>query len=239
VNEDRLASKIKKLLEIADPDRGATEQERETALRQAHKLMRKASLDIADLDDAAYSGEMGELAKFVMERPGPSWTNWPCTLFGACMRLNYIFAVYGDHELIAFGRRGQYQPARALYESMRQNIHLAIKDRWPGTFDLHNASVQKFYDGFGVGASEMIYARVLDMIETEAKESTGSAGLVVRRGEADYDEAVQRGQAEYLLGGNRHKIDQGSAAFQSGMEFGGSVDISGGNSRRSQPKQIG
>lgn len=239
MNEGKLALKIKKLLEIADPERGATEQERATALRQAHKMMRKASLDIADLDDAAYAGELGEIAKFAYYRPEPHWTNWPCTLWGACMRLNYLFAIYGDYELIAFGRRGQYEPAKALYETMLPNIVLAIRSRWPGTYDLENHSVRHFYDSFGIGATEAIYGRVLEMVDTEKQTASGTAALVVTRGQADYDKAHVQATREYLLGSNPHGRPKEDAAFNAGAEFGTSVDIDSGSSARTQaPKRI-
>ena len=53
---DRAVDKIKKLLALANDSRG-NEQERDTALRQAHALLVKHNLDMADVENKSQANQ--------------------------------------------------------------------------------------------------------------------------------------------------------------------------------------
>jgi len=81
---EQAKAKIAKLMKLADPTRGAAQNEAETALRQAQKLMEKFGIDLSQIDPDApmkaqfvwdvgfYPFASGE--KFV--KKNPEWFQW-------------------------------------------------------------------------------------------------------------------------------------------------------------------
>ena len=86
-NQERILEKVRKLLAIADAGRNDCENERATAMRQAHALLAKHGLEMAQVGDIdAQTDFLGALVKgtFAMRTKGV----WEAGIYNAIAKMN-------------------------------------------------------------------------------------------------------------------------------------------------------
>jgi len=72
MDRDRAKEKVEKLMAMAAPDSGASEQEMETALRQAEALMRKHGIEMAELQSRTGEAPAWEWTKVMVPAGTPT-----------------------------------------------------------------------------------------------------------------------------------------------------------------------
>lgn len=88
--ESKIIAKVRKLLELADEERGGTEAERELATKRAQELMLKYNLASADLIGASAEGDVAGNT----ERIEGSMSEWKVTLALAVGGVSFVDGYY-------------------------------------------------------------------------------------------------------------------------------------------------
>ncbi|QBQ71163.1 hypothetical protein S0112_037 [Shewanella phage S0112] len=227
MKEEKIIDKIKKLLAMANDERG-NEHERDNALKRAHALIIKHGIDTAALEDAG-----------AVKEP------MNCETF-RCWSMNWCLSVYtsvGKLFMTTFYTSGKINGTKnvGVYAGREAAVTAAI---YMGTFIVdgilkegrskgwHN--LDKNMRSFGMGAAAKIHSRIEEMFEEAAREQRKRQGTGTELAVLDLRE--QRGQEvdEYLsstLGVNlvtkkhrRSRIDR--EAYEKGKEHGSKVNLS-------------
>lgn len=174
MNEERIVVKIQKLLAVANDNRG-NEQERETALRQAHALLVKHNLDMEDIPAAQRTEPRIKHAFATWSQP------WARLVLGSVARLFFCRYVQSSKinatkmHHIYVGKEGNATTAALVGEFVVTSI-LAEARRLTGE------NLSPAARSFCLGAAEKIQSRVADMIAgrgAEVEQVSSGRELVV------------------------------------------------------------
>lgn len=174
MNEERVITKIQKLLAVANDNRG-NEQERETALRQAHALLVKHNLDMEDIPAAQRTEPR---IKHVFQ----TWSQpWARQVIGDVARLFFCRYVQSKKinatkmEHIFVGKEGNATTSALIAEFVVTSVLAEARK-------LTGENLSPAARSFCLGAAEKIQSRVADTIAgrgAEVEQVSSGRELVV------------------------------------------------------------
>jgi Protein of unknown function (DUF2786) len=217
---DKAFDKIKKLLALANDERG-NEQERETALRQAYSLMAKHNIDMADIES---HGHKPSEPRINFENDSWSWT-WAkqtsmivAELFFCKYYTSYkINGVKCRHHFVGLESNAMTAAVMAdwiVYSIMKEGRKLhGGGNTSPGT------------RAFAIGAMHALHTRVQEIIKQTQADATPGNALVL----ASLYQTEQDANEELLPDNLRTKKARASkvdgAAYALGHAFGASINL--------------
>ncbi len=162
--ENKIIARVKKLLTLANND-GATEGERDNALRMAYATLAKYNLTLSDVTQTGATEEArGEL---VVEFLGVIWARTIADHIAKLFFCKYLFVKISAntdncrHYFI--GRQSNVTTASYLAEFVVKSVHREGKERTRG---MHYSD----YRAFGLGAATRIVERCRALREEQEKE---------------------------------------------------------------------
>lgn len=173
------ADKIRKLLALGE-NSGATENERETAMRQAHKLMLRHNLDRASVEA---SGAKPAEARGIVRAHffGRPWARIAAQAAARLMLCEYIYRPHSDAKLVThmfIGTETNGLAAAELARWLVETISKEGKRRNRTEGDGRNL----WYRSFCVGAANAVHSRVEQMIReasTKIEQSEPGTALAI------------------------------------------------------------
>lgn len=161
VNKERILNRIRKMMRLAN-DAGATEGERDNAMRMVHATLAKYNLEMPDDDKTETVEPRVHLFKDFLGKP------WCVSIAGALATLYFTKYYYQTLP----GNAGPKQPARHNFVGRQSNATTAMEmAEW--IVDAVNKQAQAFgreygggykdYRAFAQGAAEKIFFRCLDL----------------------------------------------------------------------------
>ncbi len=221
-NQEKVLDKIRKLLAMANDDRG-NEQERDTALRMAHTLLTKHGLELQDVEEAARDA-VDPRGTFDFESWSMPWTREIRHYVGKLFMCEYIFGHKrsGTKQVHWYVGR-ESNAATAMYMSTYVIESILKEGRRLYT---HNLSPQT--RSFAVGCVRRLAVRIEKMIADKAEEvgcGTGTSlvllDLAKREQLANMDFIKDWDVKEKSV--RQSEVDQ--HAFRKGVEYGGKIGL--------------
>lgn len=231
---DKIAERIKKLLAIAN-NAGATEGERDTALKMAQHIMTKYNLDESDLPQEKQ--EPRTIEEMMM-----SGDTWVRSVGGSVARLffcKYYFTRTGtagrdNHKFV--GKTSNVVTSLYMFEYLVKNLKKEASKNYHSVTSREGRS-------FCVGAADAIRKRVVEMLEAEKSDAVPGRELVLKslyERELDANLNFLRSMGIYLKqSGRSSNVDPN--AFGGGILHGKSVGLNRqvGNSATRGVKLLG
>lgn len=231
---EKVLDRVKKMLALGNNE-GATEAERETALRMAYNLLAKHNLSIADMP-ADQCNEVREQQEVVLNA-----APWSRSLAHSVAKLffcNYYFAHTGrsgrySHNFI--GKQSNVLTARYMAEYLVKAVQREAAKRYGSATNPHGRS-------FCVGATNSIRTRVNEMIN-QATESTPGTALVLanlHKSEAVENDKWLATVAQVQLKTTKARADNAlrAGAFYDGKDYGRTVSLNNQVSTAGGRKQL-
>lgn len=167
----RIVGKIQKLLRLSG-DAAASEGERENALRQAHALLAKHNLHMAEVEAAGQTPQEKRVDKHERVRNRP-WTRTLADAVAALFFCRFFWSLaYDNNASFHFvGRESNVATAHAMFDYLVKSLR-----RECGKYSGRSS----FRTGFYTGAADIIYARCLQLArEQQQAQSSGCTALVL------------------------------------------------------------
>jgi len=220
---DKILDRVKKMMALGN-DAGATENERETALRMAHSLLLKHNLSMSDLPSGDENIEVREKQNFTIW--ADSWARDLAFNVGKLFYCKYFYCKTGqtgreNHYFV--GRQSNVITSMHMAEYIIKSIKAEARKRYG---DASNANGRSFC----VGVTLVIQRRVNTMLanEAEGKEmSTGTALAIInlRKSELTENEKWLADEGTSLTTAKRRESSVRSSAFSDGKHFGSKVSL--------------
>lgn len=222
----KILRRVRKMLTLAN-DAGATEGERDNALRMAHATLAKYNLDLAQAEAAGQKVEepRGMHCETFYGRP---WARQVCQATAHLFFCEYIYtpAFKGkDTRHYFIGRESNSitagEMARYLVESIQRESRRAARYEGAGNTYLRS---------FALGAASRIRERVVEIIAASHSQATSGPGTAIVLASL-YDLERERNDKEVAvrfpkLGNGRGGKGTGSLeAHARGRIYGGSVSL--------------
>ena len=221
---EKILNRIKKMLALAN-DAGATEGERDNAMRMAYNLMAKHNLDLADLPP----DQLGESRE--QQTATISADKWARELGGLTAKLffcKYYFgrtSTSGKDRHFFVGRQSNAITALHMMEYLLKSLKKEATQRYKSPTSPEGRS-------FCVGAVHTLHSRVLEMIATPPAEMAGASASTelalvnLRKSEELANLAYLESIGMSLKkAGARTDNSLRASAFRSGNEFGKTVSL--------------
>lgn len=218
--DDKIVDRIKKMLALAN-DAGATEAERETALRMAYNTMAKHNLSLEDLP-ADQQTEVREEHNVVI-----SADKWARSLSGAVARLFFTKYFYmrtntsGKDKHYFIGRQSNAITARYMSEYLIKSIKREASSRYMSPTSPNGRS-------FCVGAINSILFRIDKMLESDTESTPGTALALVsiRKSETIANDLwAEKAGHELTTKNGRSDNSLRAGAFYDGRTYGKTVSL--------------
>lgn len=221
MNQERVIDRVRKMLALAD-DKGATDGERDNALRMAHATIAKYNLDMAAIEKAAAKGKTSassEPREFYRSvffgRPWARVVAAACADLFFCEYL-YVPATNGKNTAHLFiGRESNALTAAEMAKWLVDSIMREGK-RYQRAQDAGNAT----YRSFALGAAARIHARVTEIRATAEASSEALASAAGAPGTA----IVLRSVYETEQAANKALVEQRYPTRRSGKRGKGATD---------------
>lgn len=214
-----IIEKIKKLLALAD-NSGATEGERDNALRMAHGLLAKHNLDMAEV---IASQQCEGREKHMNETWGMLWCRVLSLHVSKLFFCRYYYGakVNGTRSQHFFvGKASNVVTAALMADYLIHSILKECRSRgW------HNLSPQT--RSFATGAARIIGERVTALMQNPEGEATGT-GLMVQslyKTEAEANAAFLRESGTKLTTKTTRTSGLDNRAYAAGQDYGSSVGL--------------
>ena len=215
-----ILDKVKKLLTLAN-NAGATEGERENALRMAAGLLAKHNLDMTDYHAHVQQEDREDHTNATF---GMMWCKQVSNSVAKLFFCKYYFGkkINGtkiEHHFV--GKTSNAATAALMSEYVISSILSECRKRWK-----HNLAPES--RSFSMGAARVIAERVEDMIKEAKPEGSDSTSLVVV---GLYKTELEANMAFLEAGGTsliRAKVRQTSvigSAYAAGKEHGGTIGL--------------
>jgi hypothetical protein len=224
---DKIYSKLQKLLARADEDRNDNEHERAVAMRQAEKLMAQHNLSMGDLKEAEYTAEMGDLSETVFDLDKAVWTR---TLASGVAKLYSCKVLQSTRarELRVIGRYTNVCVMMEMYHYLVRSIRRQAEQEYDGW-----SNRISWNTSFGNGASAGVWQQVQEILA--ARERAEFEGLSKSDALVVLDQQmVQMKEAEALLRKLYPRLQKAegsvstnSNGFYQGKDFGSRVSLQG------------
>lgn len=221
---ERVLSRIRKMLALAN-DSGASEGERDNAMRMAHATMAKYNLDIAMVEDAGGKVEGEERGVLRAVFYGRPWARQVANSMAELFFCSYICSTHKKAKMTQHCFVGRHSNAITAREMASYLVTSIIKEARQYRV-LGNAACRSF----SIGAAVSIRRRVDKLIEERSQEkatpgtSLVLASLYSREAAANlvvYEKAFPKTQK--TRSGKEVNSDIGYAA---GREYGENVSLS-------------
>lgn len=220
---DKILDKVRKLLALSS-DSGATEGERDNAVRMAHGLLAKHNLVMADVE-AHQAVEGRELHTF--DTFGMKWCRRVCRAMGTLFFCKYFISgkINGTKMRHSFvGKQANAVTAALMSEYLITSILKEARSRYQ-----HNLSPMS--RAFGFGAATRLMDRVDRMVETGGEDLAPSTALMV----VSLYKTEAAANATFLASigveltsyGNKHAKDVNTRAYAAGKSFADGLSLSG------------
>ncbi len=219
---ERIISKIKKLLALA-MDAGATEGERDNAMRMAHGLLAKHNLDMQDVQ--VHGATVEERIDFANHAFGMVWCRQVSMSVAKLFFCRYYSSEgkQSDKRVHHFvGKESNATTAALMAEYINNSIVKECRKRFKGDLTPDARA-------FGVGAADKIRERVYEMTTSGKAEGVSeSTAIVVRdiyKTELEANEAYLESRGVKLVKGRGSSKNVRRDAYNSGKEFGQGVGL--------------
>lgn len=169
---EKIYERIQKLLNTAN---GTVQgNEADVALKLAHKLMEEHGISYSELDAASREQELGTLGEW--NKGDKAYKVWERTLAGAMAKLFDCHIVYGHPtskklSMNFIGREANVRTAWIMYDWLHDKLWNDAKKKFV-PYSLASCN------SYCTGASETIYARVIEQKKQDIEQGVGW-GLVV------------------------------------------------------------
>lgn len=218
--ENKVLERIKKMLALGN-DAGATEGERDTALRMAYNLLAKHNLSVSDLPSDAVN-EARERQDVVIS--SDRWARSVAQAVGKLFFCRYFYMTTGtsgkDRHCFV-GKQSNVITATYMAEYLIKSIKRESSKRYKSPTSPEGRS-------FCVGTTDSIRKRVEEMLKVDAEGTPGSALALrnVHENEFDANSAwMQAAGLEVVTKKARTDNSLRYGAFSSGREFGKTVSL--------------
>lgn len=218
-NMNKVLERVKKMLALGN-DSGATEGERETALRMAYNVLAKHNLTLADLpaDDTTEVREQQEVMISV-DRWGRSVSSSIAKLF-FCTHFYRRTGTAGKEWHCFIGRQSNAITARYMAEHMMKSIKREATRRYCSPTSPEGRS-------FCVGTADSIRKRVVEMLRNDTESTPGTALVLInlhdREQEANKNWLMLQGIKTRTVTARSNQVNLD--AFQSGRDYGKTVSL--------------
>lgn len=179
---DSIVSKIRKLLQLADPSKNPNEEEAASAMRMATLLLSRHNLDLSDVQDPSPDQITGTAEHDIVTTWAPEDT-WFAVVCNALAPLYFTKAIRHHHAtdpkiaLIRFyGKTHNVVTAALMAEYLRTTVlRQAQKAGIRATLRKEQGDLPLFVRSFCEGASSRLAGRIGDMVSERSKSSEVSA----------------------------------------------------------------
>ena len=227
MNENtRILERVRKMLALANAA-GATEGERDNALRMAHATMAKYNLELADLEAAGKQTEepREEVTDLFYGRP---WGRIACHAAARLFFCEYLYrsATKGkDTKHSYFGRRSNAQAAIELSKFLVRSIQIEARKR-----AREAGQGNEYLRSFAIGAAHRVRERVDEIIRstTAGQIGTESKALVLAslyKREHDANQALIHAAYPKLGHGHGGKRTGRNDAYVAGKVYGNGLAL--------------
>lgn len=228
---NKILSRVQKMLARADADRNDNEHEREIAMRQAHALLAKHGLSMADVKDADVTDAFGPLGELKVSAVGAQ--AWVGATYLAIAKLNGCFVFKSAPNLVIVGRAARAtvvkQMAQYVIESIYReagNAHEASKRRGER---IHGRRFKTdFCNGALAGVGAQVRKILADMERGKLGEeqlSKSHAMVVVNQHALATKEAADLARDKYRLRKAGTRTVRYTSAYDQGEEYGSSMSL--------------
>jgi hypothetical protein len=228
---EKILDRVRKMLTLAN-DTGATEGERDTALRMAHNLLTKHQLTMGDVDAAARERE-DPRGTFDMEGWGMPWCRSVrsaiANLFMCTYYTQKINATRYKHFFV--GRESNATTAMYMADFIVRGLLKEADQRYGHRLTPLGRS-------FGEGAALRLWTRVHELRAVKQQEikSEGYALVLMDLAKQEKDENEKLLPA--LREGRKREIKGDSGAMRAGYDHAGKISLDVQVSTTAAPKQI-
>lgn len=228
MENEKVLSKVRKLLKLA-ADAGATEGERDNAMRMAHGLLAKYNLDMAAVEAAGGEAPDEARGKLSAEFYGRPWARRVAIAIGKLFFCSYLYHQHSDAKKtkhVFIGRKSNaitaLEMTRYLVESIQREARARARSSDEGS---------SFARSFALGAAMKINERVNQLIRDSEKQSvqptTGTAIVLASlyATEREKNALVVRQEYPVLY---RSKAGKGLTSFEGyaqGQAYGATVSL--------------
>jgi hypothetical protein len=184
--EQNIIEKIRKLLELADEERGGTEAERELAAQRAQELMLKHNIEMGELKGQSAEGDVGEEGEFIKG----SMAEWQVGLLLHVGSVSFVEGYYTqlarfEWKVTLIGRADNIAFTKTLcqylipwLEAEAASAFKQMKEVQPDT------KPRSFRRAFYAAATMRIQDRLRqDRQRVERQQAKGSTGMELARNE--------------------------------------------------------
>lgn len=228
--EQKIIDRIAKMLRLAQND-GATEGERDNALRMAHATLAKYNLNVSQIELETGKKDTGEVRtrheqKFYGRTP---WARAVSIDIGRMLFCKYYYIPKrGDRTNVIhcfIGRHSNAISAGLLAEFVVKSILSEAKSLGKSSSDPH------FAKEFCLGACYRIRERIDEILEAALKPAIKTPGMELVLASLYQTEGVENGKFLTTIGVRLvkpppRKVVRGSAdAHHAGRQFGGTVSL--------------
>lgn len=226
LNKDKLLVRVRKMMALAN-DAGASEGERDNALRMVQTILAKYNLSLADAEAA---GEKQD-DKRVESQEIFSAQSYHRTVMSAVADLYFCKYFYcqlssGKQRHYFFGRESNNTTAREMSAFINKSINREAGKRMRAQAESSN-----WHRSFCKGAAAKIWQRC-DQLRREAEQapavaSTGTALVLasVYKNEKEANALMIAAEGHKLRQTASREHNTSSDGFYSGKEFGGSINL--------------
>ena len=224
-----ILTRVKKLLDLAN-NAGASEGERENALRMANGMLAKHNLDMADLNK--HLEQEGR-----EDYMNATWSMMWCRQISMQIaKLFFCKYYYGkkingtkcEHHFV--GKASNVATAALMSEYVITSILQECRKKWK-----HNLAPES--RSFARGATVTISNRVQEIIKEAKPEGGTSTSLVIVAlyvSEMEANEAFIKGQGTSLVSSKVRSSKVDLTAYNAGKEYGGKVGLNEQVANKSQ-----
>lgn len=220
MSTEKILNRVQKMLALGK-DSGATEAERDTAMKMAYKLLAKHNLTLADLPE-----EQSECREMLVYRVhGNKWIGQVCNQIARLFFCKYFFmrtSVAGvlNHHFV--GRQSNVETARYMAEFIVKGIKREASKRY-GQATSHEGRA------FGTGVSVTIILRVNELLAKQDLEDTPGTAIVIynlHKAEQQANEQWISQNTNVTISTTKTKFkDVDAHAYADGKEFGKTVSL--------------
>ena len=222
MSTEKILNRIRKLLAMANDERG-NDNERDTALRQAHTLLTKYNLELADVEKHARD-KLDPRGSFDEEGWSMSWTRDVRNAIARLCMCKYFYGhkINGTRQMHYFvGRESNAVTAMYMSSYVIENILKEGRRLYK-----HNLAPET--RSFALGCAARLSRRVTDMIAAKAEEVAATSGTAVAL--LDLVKAEELANTEFVASWNvreskSRSIQVDQRAYSSGYEHGGKISL--------------
>lgn len=226
--KDKILERVRKMIALAN-DAGASEGERDNALRMAHATLAKYNLTLSEAEASGSTPEEKRIDSAIETRSMP-WAIRTAHGVGELFFCKYFFVRSGRGKVKHYfvGRESNVTTAKEISDFVIRSImrEASHRQKDEGAWDPH-----KFWLSFAKGAAESVWDRCIELRNSAERESQGAAtgtSLVlasVYRREVEANSEYLRDVLKIKLKSSVSRERSAGAGYNSGRDFGKSIPL--------------